>query len=90
MSNEEEREYWERKEEEAKAAYYKDKQTPEEAAREHGTLYYFDKDGNRKEAGTDPKKEKAFLEGILWGYENIEAVQEGYEGKSKNGKRLPR
>jgi hypothetical protein len=63
-----------------------DKQTAEEAAREYGTLYYFDKDGNRKEAGTDPKKEKSFLAGVQWTQEREKVLWTGWVQVDHDGK----
>jgi hypothetical protein len=53
-----------------------DKQTAEEAAREYGTLYYFDKDGNRKKAGINPIKEQSFLAGVKWAQEREKVLGE--------------
>ena len=38
----------------------------EKAAEKHGTLYYFDKDGNPKEGGLNVQKSASFLAGVEW------------------------
>ncbi len=62
--------------------------TAEEAAREHGTLYYFDSEGNRKDGGLHPIKEQSFLAGVQWAQERERVMWLGYTIINKQGYRI--